>query len=830
MIFAIVYLATGVRKELRELSKATSDNVQWNLSQAEVEHLAFLVKTQDAISSENKDLTQLRRRFDILYSRVATLLNGELYAEFRGEAETAEKLSELRLFIDEAALLMDGPDAALIQALPDIFDRAQDTRFVLREVALNGIAHFSRLHDQRRQKFVDTLVNIGMLTGGLLVTLAFLVFDLYRLNEVSRARAKQIQLSQSRMSAIVTTSLDAIIAVDRHGTVIDFNGAAEDIFGYSEAEAIGAQMAELIIPDSLREAHRKGMNRYLKTGEKRVVDKGRVRLEGKRKNGEVFPVEFSIATAKGPESEIFVSYLRDISKEVEAEEELRKARDLAIAGEKSKSQLLAVMSHEMRTPLNGLLGTMELLSGTGLNDKQQRYLGIMEKSGNLLLSHVNDVLDISRLEAGKLDIEDTVFDLDSLLEDLVDGQKVPASNNGNTLRFVPGDAGRTLASGDPVRLRQVLLNLIGNAIKFTRNGEIIVESERLPQSDEIEIRVLDTGLGIEEKDLDRIFEDFATLDTSYGRRTDGTGLGLGIARRITHAMGGEIGVESEIGEGSIFWIRLPIAMDEDQPASAEKIAASTLGQADEALARRLDILLVEDNEINRMVARDMLEADHHRISEAHDGAEGVAFAERKKFDLILMDISMPEMDGTEATRAIRKGQGMSRNVPIIALTAHALEEDVRRFIDAGMNDVIVKPVSRTALRKAIASVTVGASATQTSNEVASGPVNLRILRELRQDIGEARFQELLRLFVKEMDAELNPAGRLSSTDLDGETLAKTAHRLSGSAAMFGAHDLRKTLSEIELSSKASPMASSAGLVESAVATWSETRRTFESML
>lgn len=835
ILATILYYSSQVRKDLRDLATANSDNIQWNLSQAEVEHYALQTVLLDAKQSLTPDLREVRLRFDVFYSRISTLNTGSLYSELRNLPAVRPHFAQLSAYLQNAAAILDGPDAGVLENLHLLSDNTALVRGDVREVALAGIRYFSELHDQRRDEISQTLISIAGLTAFLMFVMFLLLVALTILNRINQSRAAENEQTSARLEAIVKTSLDAVIVIDRFGQVLEYNGAAEGIFGYTYDEVVGKNMADLIIPDHLRAAHAAGMARYLKEGSRRVVGQGRVKLEAKRKSGELFPVELSIDTATSKRGELFVSYLRDITHEVEAENELLAARDSAIAGERSKAEFLAIMSHEMRTPLNGLLGTMELMGNTELSDKQNRYLQIMDKSGNMLLRHVNDVLDISRLEAGKLDLVASEFDLNALINEIVEGQSDSASNAGNEIRFMPDENSPRLAHGDPVRLRQLLLNLVGNAIKFTRNGHVSIETERLPGTDIVEIRVADTGVGIDEADLGRIFQDFTTIDTSYNRRTDGTGLGLSIARRMTTAMGGTIGVESELGEGSIFWIRLPIGAQLSDGKSGEN-GKNTLEHAPPRLddaVEPADILLVEDNEINRLVVRDFLDDDGHRVIEAHDGREGIRFAESRKFDLILMDISMPEVDGTEAAQTIRDGAGPNKDTPIIALTAHALKQDFERFIASGMNDVVVKPVTRKALRFAVQ--------TAKNNAFSDGPgtalshaetdlINNDVLLEFQTDVGEDRFSGFLQTFLQESDELVEELDQAVENSVLGEDMAKKAHRLAGSSAMFGATRMRQKLVELEHAIRADDAAILAETNADLSEIWQKTRGHLNNLL
>jgi PAS domain S-box-containing protein len=435
--------------------------------------------------------------------------------------------------------------------------------------------------------------------------------------EQERARAHG--LVRSRLASIISTSLDAILVVDRDGRLIEFNGAAEEIFGYTRFEAIGAKMEALIIPDHLKQAHQKGMERYLATGERRVIGKGRVQIEARRKDGSLFPIELSISSADSEHGELFVSFARDISRRVAAEHELIKARDKAVAGERAKADLIAVMSHEMRTPLNGMLGTLELLDGEGRSAKDAEYLEIIRASGQQLLHHVDNVLEISRAEAGKIVPAREAFSLPALVRELAESQRGAAEHRGNVISHRVETLESDYAVGDPTRIRQVLLNLIDNAIKFTRNGSIALEAERLAGSDLVEFRVIDTGIGIDDADQERVFEDFVTLDTSYSRVVGGTGLGLAIVKRLVDVMGGEVGLESTRGEGSLFWARLPLPAANGALAQTAPKTVAGKGASAAAAVTPFRILIVEDNRINRIVLRDLLEEDGHQVDEAHDG-------------------------------------------------------------------------------------------------------------------------------------------------------------------------------------------------------------------
>lgn len=796
-VVAISFLATNVQREVDALAVANSDTTQWTLVQAEVELLALLVAVHDAeVHSTDQSrlvasLNEVRRRYDVLYSRVGLISESQQFGDLRRSAEAALYIATLDAFLDKHTPLIDGSDAELAAGLPELLADVVELRPTARNFSLMGVRFYAEDSDLKREGVATTLAHIGYLTLALVLALLggiAILMSMYRRSIRSERLAAD---ARNRLQEVIATSLDGIIATDGDGRIIDYNGAAERLFGYTWAEAVGRDMADLIIPDHLRAAHLEGMKRYRAGGERRVVGKGLVRLEAKRKDGAVFPVELSLSAATFGGQEIFVSFMRDISDRVASEQELILTRDRAVAGERAKAELLAVMSHEMRTPLNGIMGAIELLQGTKLTARQERFLAAMNTSAGLLLHHVNGVLSMSRAEAGQLDLRTTEVDPALLLQELVESQRHAIEAHGNRILCDTAEAPERIWV-DALRLRQVILNLVGNANKFTRNGEIRVECDRVPDLDQVEFRVLDTGIGIAEEHLEHIFEEFRTLDSSYARQAEGTGLGLSISRRLVQAMGGEIGVDSEPGEGSIFWVRLPVGTAVHQEERQKKLPEPR-PRLHVVSDTGLRVLLVEDNQINRLVAREMLQKSGHVVVEAHDGREGVHMAGSQDFDVILMDISMPDMDGVEATRRIRGSDGPNRNTPIIALTAHALAEDTRRFLAAGITEALVKPLSLAALQQAISGV---AGKAEPEDEMATGSV-ASAFGFLADSMGAEKAGRLLESFRSEAEALVQRMATAEWEGLSDTARADAVHKVAGSAAIMGAAAFRNSLQALE---------------------------------
>ena len=373
-------------------------------------------------------------------------------------------------------------------------------------------------------------------------------------------------------------------------------------------------------------------------------------------------------------------------------EENAEARRQADQANQVKSQFLATMSHEIRTPMSGVIGLSNLLLETPLADDQRELVRNVISSGESLLVIINDILDLSKIEAGRMEFDFQPFVLDSVAEDILALFKVRAGEKGIRLYLDIEPAAQGWYVGDQLRIRQVLLNLVGNGVKFTDAGAVTVEVKRL--ADGVRFSVTDTGIGIPADAIGRLFASFTQVDASTTRRFGGTGLGLAISKSLVEGMGGRIGVDSEEGRGSCFWFELPL-QPTAAPATSEPSANEASPVAGEAVAPgERWLLLAEDNAVNQLLATKLLGRLGFTVDVATNGREAVRAAAAKPYLLILMDMQMPEMDGLEATRLIRSQSGHNARVPIIALTANAMQSDRDACFAAGMNDFLSKPFNR----------------------------------------------------------------------------------------------------------------------------------------
>lgn len=589
----------------------------------------------------------------------------------------------------------------------------------------------------------------------------------------------------------VQSALDAIIVIDSKDRIISFNPAAEEIFGYTADEAIGRKMAFLIVPEKYRKAHLAGMRHYLDTGEGPVLG-NRIEIEGMRKSGEEFDLELAIRNIDSPLGSIFIGYARDITARKAAEKELVAAKENAEVANKSKASFLAMMSHEIRTPLSGVLGILDLLKDTQLTPEQKNHLDVANQSGISLMSIINDILDFSKLDAGRLEIEYASFHVEDAITGVTSLVKASAYNkNVELISSVKSDVPEYL-NGDRHRISQVLLNLVSNAIKFTNAGtvEIFIENIGTEKRPNIRFNVKDSGLGIPEDKQDQLFTEFATLDQEYSTKFGGTGLGLAISKSLVQAMDGSIAFKSTYGLGSEFWFDLPLT--EGQVAEKEILDEETLSTVLKNNAP-FKILIADDNETNQMIISVILKRLGCYTDIVSDGLEAVQAVHDNSYDIIFMDISMPNMDGLEATRQIRNLPAEKSSVKIVALTAYTQEEDKLRVFDAGMDSFLSKPVFRndivSVINNTLQAQSISSSETAPNVSLQQGEIlNQETLSQVTDGMDDDDISELFAMFSRDLSKHLNNANIAVKSE-DFVQLERSSHGLKGLSGTFGATKL-----------------------------------------
>jgi len=389
-----------------------------------------------------------------------------------------------------------------------------------------------------------------------------------------------------------------------------------------------------------------------------------------------------------------------------AKRELIDAKERAEHATHAKSMFLANMSHEIRTPMNGVIGMVEALKASELSEDQMEYLNIIDISSENLLNVVNDILDFSKVEAGQIELENITFSVRKTIEEVIKMLRFKSSQKDLYLKYEVSEKIPSYLIGDPLRIKQILINLINNAIKFTDHGGVDVNVELISvnlKRAKLKFTVKDTGIGISEKVINRLFQSFSQADASTTRKFGGTGLGLSISKSLSEMMQGEIGVDSVEGEGASFWFTLRLEL-----ASKNNLSDDGDSESDSMVLKDLNILVAEDNAINQRVARFLIEKLGHKVEIAENGKIALEKFKDNDYDLILMDIQMPIMDGLEATREIRSFEtqnNIEKRIPIVALTANTMKGDREKFLDSGMNDYIGKPFKASELSQLIYRIT-----------------------------------------------------------------------------------------------------------------------------
>lgn len=620
---------------------------------------------------------------------------------------------------------------------------------------------------------------------------------------------QQIQRSEKRYRDLFNYSQAIICTHDLEGRLISINPSLIRLLHYSEEEMLGHSIGEFVPEED---------KPHFKT---RYIDL--ILAEGKaegvfcvlNREGDKLYLLYQNYKLDEPGAEPYIiSFAQDITERVQAERALKLAKQMTEETARAKEAFLANMSHEIRTPMNGILGIASLLGKTSMDEQQRKYLRLIQESANNLLVIVNDVLDLEKIIAGKLEFEHTAFSLKERVEMCIQSFTFKAEEKGLAVQYqndVPDDH---LMGGDPYRLSQILNNLLSNAIKFTEEGVVTVSTHVKQQKMSrmwVEFKVTDSGIGIAPERLNDIFEPFVQANNAISRKYGGTGLGLSICRELIQLMGGKLEVISEENKGTTFKFILPFEISSVKPKNVEvsnEINYNSLGP------RR--VLLAEDVELNQYLARHIMESWGFEVSVANNGREALAMVEEDDFDLVLMDIQMPEMDGMEATRQIRALPDSKKSqVTIVALTANALKGDSEKYISIGMNDYLAKPFDEEKLFTVIArnlsplaqnlpmtdiNSTPNASGAPVIPPSGSEPLyDLSMVKSISNG-DEGFITKMLQLLMETMPPSLD---ELKNQEQAGnwEMVGKLAHKMKSTIDSLGIKSLKEEIRQLEANGK-----------------------------
>ena len=658
------------------------------LAFAGLEQLAILERERAGEIRESKE--QVEEAFTRLTAVVDNVAEAIITIDEKGIIETANPATQLVFGYPVQELIGRNVDCLMS---PSEAQRHDDHIKRYRETGQANIIGLGRevigLHRNGHEIPIELSISEVHLEGRRMFT--GIVRDISE-RKVAEQALKQSEEQARKLSLVAARTDNAVMITDAKGQTEWVNEGFTRMTGYSMEEAVGKTPAQLLQHDDIDVEAIERIRRAVRAGEGFNEE-----LLNYTRDNKPYWVSVDAQPIFNDDGEVeqFIAIERDVTERRLREQELRDATLKSAEASETKSRFLAMMSHEVRTPLNGVIGALGLLRDTELNDIQRKYADTSRTSAESLLIIINDILDYSKMEAGKLDLETTTFDVAELVYSVIDTFRLRCEENEITLLGELTTSVPERVTGDPARTRQVLVNLVGNAIKFTDHGEIRVSVKPDSLDDPVvalEFRVDDSGTGITAEQQALLFDEFWSGDPSSNSGLVGTGLGLAISKRLVTMMGGEIGVDSVPGNGSSFWFRIPFGKASDDAATPQAADSKNIPQH---LSGR--VLLAEDNPTNQMIVQTMLQKLGLSVDVVGNGIEAVDAVKKRPYDVVLMDVSMPEMDGIEATHCIRELSPEQARTPLIALTAHAMRGDREKFIAEGLDDYLEKPVTQAAL-------------------------------------------------------------------------------------------------------------------------------------
>lgn len=627
----------------------------------------------------------------------------------------------------------------------------------------------------------------------------------YSVNITERKKFEEkIQLSEKRYRDLFNFSQAIICTHDLQGNFLSVNPSMLEVMGYEEHEIVGKNMKEFLLPEDRNGVDDLYLKAFLEDNNK---VKGLFRIINKS-GGKVYLLYQNYKVEESPDSEAYIiAFAQDVSDRIKAENELRVAKKITEETARTKERFLANMSHEIRTPMNGIIGITSFLQKTELTEQQKSYLDIIDQSAHDLLTIINDILDLEKVGTGNIQLEKIPFDIIAKTNTVTKLFELVAKNKGVEIAFTNTIGQNLCVVGDPTRFNQAMNNLVSNAVKFTHQGTIqvkaVIENETT-ESITLKFSVEDTGIGIDPANVTKIFQPFTQAYPETTRKYGGTGLGLAITKNLLEIQGGKIWVESQPRKGSSFHFSITY----DKCKESEKKVLEPRPAVKNELGD-LRILLAEDNEVNQLLTSGMLEFLGFRIKVASTGNEAVAFIGKEDFDLVLMDIQMPEKNGFEATKEIRSNHDHNRrNIPIIALTANALQGEEKKYLAAGMNGFLTKPFTESGLYEIIAEVYKNATSFATLNNQPNQPAymtsteklyDLSLVSELAR--GNQEFiMNLAKIFIDTVPPTSKEMSE-ACQNKKWEQVGKLAHKLKSTIDTMCINSLKDDIRLIEKNGK-----------------------------
>jgi two-component system sensor histidine kinase EvgS len=625
---------------------------------------------------------------------------------------------------------------------------------------------------------------------------------------VEYATQKALRDKATHIRTILNNMADGIITINERGSVETVNPAAERIFGYAADELVG-QNIKMLMPQPYRDEHDGYLRRYMATGQAHIIQRVR-EVHGRRKSGAVFPLDLKVSEMWLDDGRRFIGIVRDITERKKTEGLLQQAKEKAEFANRAKDSFLATMSHEIRTPLSGLLGMLELLALTPLDNGQKKTLQSARDSGHSLLRILSDILDWSKIEAGKLGLSVQATSIGQLVQDVANTYAHVASAKKLVLHHqVDGRIGKAHLV-DPLRLSQILNNLVSNAIKFTPEGSVFIHAElleHLGDAEKIRFSVRDTGIGLDQAQKARLFQLYAQAAENTARMYGGTGLGLAICKRLAEMMDARLDVESEPGRGSTFSLTLALPLTEINPIQQlSEAQVPALEPLVTDVAHAPVVLAVDDHPVNLALLSRQIELLGLRSESAQDGESALAIWRSRKIDAIITDCHMPNIDGYELARTVRNAELREARprTPIIACTANALGEENERCRAAGMDDVMVKPASLGTLRAMLLRRLPGldqikpAEPPESVRADADAPVDFSELASVVPDrAGQIALLHKFHRHQRQDHSQLE--AHFKDKDMAG--MAHMAHRIKGASRMVGARALADAYAAVEQAAK-----------------------------